>query len=177
MNEMIYIGETEEERLNVQFKRIPHEVYDLQGNLVSNDEADWVIISVPGDKYNVIQELVDDNTKRRFPRQWAAYSGSQSAKLNGTPIEQWEGLTDGQKKIFIQNGFNTIEQVALAQDNAFIALHGGVSWKHKAQAYLSKTKSSESDRLRKLEQENAEMREKLNTLLSKKNRLDEPLAG
>jgi hypothetical protein len=168
MSDIVYIGENEEERLNVQFKRMPHEVYNLQGNLVSNDDEDWVIISVPGDKYNVVQEIADDGIKRRFPRQWAAYSGSQEAKFNGTPIDGWEGLTDGQKKLFNQNGFNTIEQVALAQDNAFMSMHGGTSWKHKAQAYLSKNKSSESDRLRKLEQENAEMREKLNQLLTKK---------
>lgn len=166
-NDVIYVDENEEERLNVKFERKLHNVYSLDGDLLSTEEKDWITISSPGDKHNVIIELVDEGHKRRFARKWASYQGMQDARITGTPIQSWEGLAEGQKTVFEQNGFNTIEQVALASENAFIHMQGGYSWKAKAQAYLSRTKVSESEKIRQqqdeIDQLKAQMAQLLNT--------------
>lgn len=165
--EIIYVDEAEEERLNVKFERKPHNVYSLDGELLSTEEKDWITISSPGDKHNVINELVDEGHKRRFARKWASYQGMQDAKVSGTPIAQWDGLAEGQKIVFEQNGFNTIEQVAMASENAFMNIQGGYSWCTKAKAYLARTKVSESEKIRQqqdeIDQLKAQMAQLLNT--------------
>lgn len=104
----------------------------------------FVLIAVPGDKTNVIDQPAGEHHKRRFQRQWLHFQRlNGEASVVGTPIGQWhmerpEELTDGQLSELTILKFLSVEQVAMASDGQIMRIGmGGVGIRERAKAYLS----------------------------------------
>lgn len=138
-------------------------------------EADFVRIPVPGDKTLIIDTLVDDSHRRRFPRQWAAYSGMQN--MTGTPITEWTEIPEGLRNEFMYQGFRFIEQVAGAPESAFTRVMGGLQWRTKAQAYINRGKIDSEKMIEAQAAQIKEMQEKMQILMDAMNGGEAPKRG
>jgi hypothetical protein len=167
MDPVFNLDEREEERSTVQFRKDLCIVTDLAGEIVSSDEADFIKIFTPGDPLNIIDTVVNDEHKARFPRAWADYQGMVGAKVSGTLLDTWD-IHVNMIKVLKDLGFSTIEQVASASEHSLMRLQGGWGWKSKAIKFLEESKPKADDRLAKLEAENMEMREMLKQLTQRK---------
>jgi hypothetical protein len=163
-NNVYNIDERDEERCTVQFRRDMNIVTDLSGEILSSEEADWVTIYMPGDPLNIINTVVTDEHKARFPNRWAEYQGMIGAKVGGTPIEQWD-VHPNMIKVLKDLGFSTIEQVANASEHSLMRIQGGYGWKTKALKFLEDTKPKVNEEIAAMRAENAELREMVSQLL------------
>lgn len=166
MENIVYIDSKEEEILNVKFTKEVHNQYNLAGDLISSTEEDFITISAPGDTTNVIHELVDDSHKQRFKRQWMAYQNNQSA--GGTPVEQWEAMSQAQAVQFKALGFNFVEQIAAAHHEAFNKVMGGATWKKKAQEFMANQQIDETKTIKEQQKEIDELKAMVQELMKKK---------
>lgn len=164
-NDIVYVDEINDEtKLDVTFSREVHNVYALDGSLVSTGEEDFVTIKTPGDNTNVVHEVVNEMHKARFPRKWAAYQNNQT--FGGTPIEEWDDLSDALKAQFKIQGFRYIEQIANANHDAFNKIMGGNTWKAKALTFLSKSKAEESATIKQQAEEIQALKEQMAQLMT-----------
>ena len=159
MSEQIaYVGETASDAfLDVTFYKGFH----------NDQETDFVRINIPGDNTVVIDTQAEEQHKRRFARQWQAYS--QLKDLNGTPIADWDEIHEGMKKELAYQGFRFIEQLAMAPDSAFTRIMGGVTLRSKAQTYLANGKMSSDAIISAQADQIKELQEKMNILMDALN--------
>jgi hypothetical protein len=136
MSEQIaYVGDTSgDEILDVSF-------YE---KTVGEKTVDYIKIKVPGDNTVAITSPVTENYKRRFARKWEAYKNMQAIDT-GTPLSEWDEMTEGLCREFAYQGFRYIEQIAGAPDSAFSRIQGGFQWRNRAQAFLNRGKKSSQE--------------------------------
>jgi len=163
----INIDEKQEEKCTVRFRRDINVVTDLNGDIVSSEEADWITIWTPGDPLNIIDTIANDLHKARFPKAWAEYQGMQGVGKNGTPIDEWD-IHKNMIKVFKDLGYSTIEQVAGASEHSLSRIQGGWGWKTKAKNWLEAKKPRLDDEIAAMKAENAELRKMVEQLIQKK---------
>ena len=113
------------------------------------EERDFIKIAVPGNNTLLIDTLAEEHYIQRFPDHYKRYKEAMSneAVVNGTPLAHWPLVTRtaAEKLRFLK--FETVEQIAGADDyqlNA-IGMSVGMSpfeFKKLAQAYLESSKST-----------------------------------
>lgn len=136
-----------DETLFVQFFKTPvlkEFESEQQGRPIYEDRV-MVRIQSPGDMLNIVEREMNESHKRRFPRQWAHFeaSTSDSAVLDGTPVEQWALLNRSQVEELRAMKFRTVEQIANASDTQLQSIGmGGFGLRIKAQAFLEQAKDS-----------------------------------
>lgn len=155
-DQIAYVGDTSgDEILDVSFFE-----KDVDG-----ETRDFIHIKVPGDKTVEVIAEMDDNYRRRFARKYDAYKNMQSYDT-GTPIEQWDDISEGMVREFKNQGFRFIETVAGAPDNAFARIQGGFQWRNRAQAYLNRGKKSSEDVIAQQQKELDELKQQMAALLA-----------
>ena len=107
-------------RLAVQFylRSLPDEFQsEKQGRPIFRD-CDFVKIFVPGDPTTVLDVMVREDHKARFPLHWAHYQNKHGGdpKEIGTPLSQWSRLTPSQCEELRAIKFYTVESIASASD-------------------------------------------------------------
>lgn len=158
--EISYVGDTNGDSFlegGVKFYKGIHE----------GKEADFIKIPVPGDKTLVIDTLVEESHRRRFPRQWSAYQGMQN--MTGTPITEWTEVPEGLRNEFMYQGFRFIEQVAGAPESAFSRMMGGLQWRTKAQAFLNRGKIDSDEMIKAQSDQIKELQEKMQIMMDAMN--------
>jgi hypothetical protein len=132
-----------DENLNVEF------YYSKQPRY---EGKPFVRIIVPSDKHNSPEKLVDEDIKRRFPRQWLHFQMQHDNNhVIGTPLAEWnakcpEELTEYQMEELYILKFQTIEQLANATDAQIQRI--GMSaqgLRSNAKRYLTLKSQSQSD--------------------------------
>jgi hypothetical protein len=80
--------------------------------------ADYIKITVPGNKHLEIDTPVREQHKQRFPFHWAAYQNRVDAgqAITGTPIAEWSRITPAQAEELRGLKFYTVEAIAGASD-------------------------------------------------------------
>lgn len=76
------------------------------------DEVEMVEILVPGDRLNSPVQRVSDAHKKRWPRQYRAFSEGRGDALQGTPIDQLPGMTRAQAEELRYFKILSVEQLA-----------------------------------------------------------------
>ena len=113
----------------------------VEGRPIFKD-VEWVHISIPGSKDNVVVRPVrykgPRNDVDRFPRHYAAFKNrvEGDAQQPGTRLEEWPLLTRGQVEELKFFNIKTVEQLAGAADGVgqnFMNFH---SLKQKAKDFL-----------------------------------------
>jgi len=72
-------------------KALPNNFKTEQEGRPIFDDVDMVKIYISGDSHNVIDTLVREDHKQRFPHQWQNYmnKNGNDPHLSGTPLSQW----------------------------------------------------------------------------------------
>ena len=139
-------------KLMVKFSVIPThcEFESVQAGRPIYRDEEIIEIMIPGSK-NTIANLVDDNYRRRFAKQYAHFKAGREIKEQGTPLSALVWLTPAQ--IMELNAVNcyTVEQLAAMSDQLSQKFMGHHSMKQRAQKYLDLAK--EAAPMLKLQQE------------------------
>jgi hypothetical protein len=136
-------------------------------NFFNGEEADFVKISLPGDKTLTIDTIAEPSHKARFKRQWDAYIGYRD--MTGMPISEWDEISESLKMELGYQGFKFVEQVAGAPDQAFARMMGGVQIRTKAQSFLNRGKVDADVVIAKQGEQIQELTEKLDLLMQSMN--------
>lgn len=132
--------------------------------------ADFVRIEIPGDMTSIIDTLVNEEHRKRFPIQWARFENDKTSQVEaqGTLLKDWSLLTSAQASELKHFKFYTVEQIAAASDQqiqgiGMIVGMSGFSFRDKAIAFLAAAKDSsvvmqQADELRKRDVEIDELK-------------------
>jgi len=162
-----FVGATNPDSLlHVVFYRKPlqNEFKTEQEKRPIFEDVDFVRITIPGDKNNVIDTPVREEHKRRFPRHWDFFQkthGTETLEI-GTPLSQWPLLTPAQVEELKALKFTTVESIAGASDLMLGKIGmGGSGLRDKAIRFLTVAKDSSAfdhakEELDKIKAEQAE---------------------
>ena len=151
-------------------KALPNNFKTEQEGRPIFDDVDMIKIYISGDSNNVIDTLVREDHKQRFPHQWQNYVNQHGSdpSLSGTPLEQWPLITKAQAEELKAMKFFTVENVASASDGQLsrLGMMAGMSpyaFRDRAVNFLKVAKdeadvSLHEQTIAKLEQENAKLK-------------------
>lgn len=151
-------------------KALPNNFKTEQEGRPIFDDVDMVKIYISGDSHNVIDTLVREDHKQRFPREWMNYmnKNGNDPHLSGTPLSQWPLITIAQAEELKALKFFTVENVAAASDAQLqrLGMTAGMSphaFRDRAVNYLKVAKeeadvSKNEEMIAKLEAENAKIK-------------------
>jgi hypothetical protein len=139
-------------------------------------EKQFVRIQNPGDKLNIIERPVEEEDKRRFPRQWLYFQMKNGeGQVLGTPLANWhkefpDELNKGQLEELQILKFQSVEQLATASDSQLQKVGmGSTGLREKARLYLTnKNKSESTKELEKTRAELDELKAQMAELLAAK---------
>jgi hypothetical protein len=126
-----------DEKLFVQFHNdiLKNETKSAAEGRPIYDDTIFVKIFTPGDRNNIIDRPATEIDKRRFHKQFAAFQGNKE-QVTGTPLAEWPIMSRSMTEELRYFGFQTVEQLAQASDEATSRMAGLASFKAKAIAYL-----------------------------------------
>ena len=139
-------------------------------------DVPYVKIQNPGDKLNIVERPVEEEDKRRFPRQWLYFQMQNTeCQVIGTPLIDWHkdapnDLGRGQLEELQVLKFQTVEQLATASDAQLQRVGmGSTGLREKARLYLTnKNKSEATKELEKTRSELEELKAQMAELLAAK---------
>lgn len=108
---------------------------EREGRPIFRDREEVELIS-PGNPYNIPNEIVTDDHRRRWAREYEAFRKGIDISPEGTPLEQWPLLKPSQVKELKALDFATVEQVAGMNDHATQRFMGGMRLRTLAKAFL-----------------------------------------
>lgn len=127
------------------------------------DEVSYVKILIPGQMKNIPDRKVQDDDKKRWPAQWAAFERGQEQAVDGTRVEEWPYLTHELVAHLKYVNVFTIEQVAGMSDTVEEKLGPlGKDLKDRAKDFLSGANETE----KRLRSENKKLKEEVKSLQS-----------
>ena len=151
-------------------KALPNNFRTEQEGRPIFDDVDMVKIYISGDSHNVIDTLVREDHKQRFPREWMNYmnKNGNDPHLSGTPLSQWPLITVAQAEELKALKFFTVENVAAASDAQLqrLGMTAGMSphaFRDRAVNFLKVAKeeadvTKNEEMIAKLEAENAKIK-------------------
>src|SRR6185312_12614761 len=111
-----------------------------EGRPIFKDQ-ERVELIMAGNPYNSPVQIVTDEQRQRWPRQYEAFRAGQDMAVNGTPLEQWPILSRSQVLELKGMNFLTVEQVAEMNDQATQRMMGGMRLRTLAKAYLDEAEA------------------------------------
>lgn len=108
------------------------------------DDVEFVEILIPGDKNTIVDEPARQHHRDRWPQWYDAFKKGQEAPSEGTPLEEWGGVTRSLVEELRFFHIRTVEQVA-ALDDAKLQRAipmGGHALREKARRYLAQAEGS-----------------------------------
>lgn len=147
------------------------------------DNVAYVRIQPPGERLNIVERPVNDNDKRRWPKQWNDYINNRLQVPEGTPVEQLFVNHPAIAETLKGANVFTIQQLASLSGNALDSIGmGAQEWVNKAKAYLdSATKGKDFIKMSKdLEDAQAQLRvltQKFQLALAQIKALEERQSG
>lgn len=98
---------------------------------------------IPGSKEDRV-DRVNEDYKRRFPRQWAAFLAGEEGVVDGTPLKDFPGLTKDDISTLMHFHVLSVEQLAaMSDENATNIGHGFRQRRDGAKAWLAARKSAQ----------------------------------
>jgi hypothetical protein len=143
------------------------------------EDVEWVRITVPGLRANTIEREVNDQDKKRFALEYAAFKNGlkEQAQTPGTPVIMWPAMSRAMAKMLASFNIYSVEQCANLSDSAIQEIGMGArEWKTKAIAFLELAKDTGAAQKYAVENEDLkrEMAELRGQLAELSNRLTEP---
>lgn len=105
------------------------------------DEFDFVTIMTPGDTKTVVYRKATEQDKQRFSKAWGLYSRGLEQVVEGTPLEQWAGISKSQVKELQYVNVRTVEQfVGVSDANVQKLGPGYMQLQKRAKQYIDAAK-------------------------------------
>ena len=140
------------------------------------DDVPYVKIMVPGDKDNIVMRPIRDSDKRRFPRQYEAFMTNADQPTEGTPLEEWAGISRSMVEELKPFGIRTMEQLVEMPDSHAQKFMGINALRAKARAWIDDAKGKAP--IEALQRENealkAQMQELIDELRALKAESEKP---
>lgn len=91
------------------------------------EDREFVTILIPGMRGTSANELVNEEHKQRWPREYAAFRAGKEAPVDGTPLSEWPHSTMTKSRVQELAYFNvrTVEHLAVLDDAALQRLGMG----------------------------------------------------
>jgi hypothetical protein len=119
-------------------------------------DATMIQIMVPGDKRNIVVREAHEGDKQRFSKLYERFADGKGEHVDGYPLAQWPLASRAMVEELKWLGFQTVEQVAGANDASCSKYPGLRELKARAESWVAA-------------QQGAAPIEKLNTELEKSN--------
>jgi hypothetical protein len=127
-------------------------------------EVEYIEIITPGNKDNIISRPASEIDRKRFPRHYAAYKARTSqVVVEGTPLEEWPGITRSLVEELRFANILTVEQLIAVSDADAQKFRGFHAIKDKARKFLETAKGQNSE-LDALKAQNADLLARLERL-------------
>lgn len=123
------------------------------------DDTEFVEIRVRGDRNNIVQRPARDDDRKRFRDAYVAFRDQRKNLESGTPLAQWPIMSLSMVEELRYLGFQTVEQVAEAAENACAKVTGLLMLKQKAKIFLEHAKGGAP--MEKLTNQNKELQDRL----------------
>lgn len=124
-------------------------------------DVEYVRIMIAGDKLNIPEFKVTDEHKNRWPEHYKAFKEGREAPINGTPIDEWQGISRTRAKELRAIGIRTVEDLASLHDNAIQRIGMGArELVQQAKAFLDDEQSVDKlrEKISELEAEISELK-------------------
>jgi hypothetical protein len=110
------------------------------------EEVEMVKVSQPNEQLNVWGGKVTQVHRERWPRQYEAFKKREVAPVNGIPLARWPEVESNIDllELFKNCGLWTVQEMANMTDIACQKFHGGMTWRKRAQDYLTKIQGEDS---------------------------------
>lgn len=137
----------DDNKLFVQFynRNLRNEAKSLEEKRAIFETHTFILIKIPGDKYNDVNRIASEHDKARFPIQFAKFEKGQE-QIVGTPLDALPFLTSAQVEEYKYLHVRTVEQMAGMADALCQRVMGAIVHKQKAQEWLDTFK--DADKLR-----------------------------
>lgn len=132
-----------DERLHVRFftKPVMNALRsELEGRAIYQD-AEFIEIWVPGDKYNINVREIQIDDKMRFKTRYEAWKAGVVMQV-GTPLKLVPFLAESEVEELAYFKITTVEQLAGVNDSAAQSFNGLQNYKQKAKDYLASQNDS-----------------------------------
>jgi hypothetical protein len=130
----------DDKRLHVVFHLHPqkNDAKSTEAGRPIFEETEYVRITVPGDKHNIVDRPAREDDRQRFPRQYAHFKSGAAGGVVGTPLSEWPAVTRSQVEELAFFHVKTVEQLANLSDGN--AQHVGpiLALREKARDWLAK---------------------------------------
>jgi hypothetical protein len=167
-----------DDQLLVKFFIRPHpdnEASQEQGRPIFRD-TEYISIIQPGNKDSRIERPARDSDRQRFPKHYAAFKNRISdddVYLEGTPLEEWAGVTRSQVEELRYFGVRTVEQLANMSDSNSQNFMGANSLRDQAKKFLaSRADDAAAAEIQARDEEIAEQRELIEALTARLEALE-----
>lgn len=123
------------------------------------DEEEFVTITIPGDRNDIIDRPVTDMDRKRFEPLYKAWKSGSGESSSGTPLSAWPGISRSQVEELAFFSVRTVEELAEMADQHAQKFMGINQLRQRARDFLQAAKgNAHSEKLR------AEVTEKDNRL-------------
>lgn len=141
------------------------------------DDVEMVEILIPGDRRSAATRIVNDELRKRFPREYAAFKNGLDAPEQGTPIAQMPGITRSQAEELAHSHVKTIEALAGLPDdllNKAVGM-GGFALREKAKRWVEATNGSAP--MEKLAAENEQLKGSMDAMKAQMAEMQKAMAA
>lgn len=112
------------------------------------EDREYVEITIPGNRDNIISRPASEMDKARFPRHYAAFLNKSTQPNEGTPLGSWTLLSKSQVEELKFFNVHTVEQLAGMADAQAQKFMGISSLRANARAFLEESgKAAAASRL------------------------------
>lgn len=106
------------------------------------EDQERVRIIIPGDRRSMVVEIVNDEHKARWPREYEAFKAGLEAPLEGTPLADWPQVSRAQVEELAYFHIRTVEQLAGVHDGQLQQLGMGArELRERAKVFLDVAKN------------------------------------
>jgi hypothetical protein len=89
------------------------------------EDREMVRIIIPGDRRSMVVEIVGDEHRQRWPREYEAFKAGQAAPLDGTALADWPQISRARVEELAYFHIRTVEQFASLSDDKLQSLGMG----------------------------------------------------
>lgn len=111
----------------------------IAGRPISRD-VEKIAIRAVHDRNSEFVGLADENYKRRFPKEYAAFKATQqSGMVEGTSLSSWPPMTPSLIKNFSSYSIRSVEQLAALSEHDVTHMDGSMNaseWRERAKVFL-----------------------------------------